>query len=118
VRIVLERLRSHVFGGHGPYTPTGLAEAIRVSSSEGNRYLLPRAAPVYETQGGIVGATVVLLDVTILHQGEELTNDLVATVAHELRTPLTSLRMAIHLCLEQTVGPLTEKQVELLHAGR
>ena len=118
VRIVLERLRSHVLGGHGPYTPTGLAEAIRVSSSEGNRYFLPRAAPVYETQGGIVGATVVLLDVTTLHQCEELTNDLVATVAHELRTPLTSLRMAIHLCLEQTVGPLTEKQVELLHAGR
>ena len=117
VRIVLERLRSHVLGGHGPYSPTGLAEAIKVSSSAGNRYLLPSAAPLYETQGGIVGATVVLLDVTTLYQCEELANDLVATVAHELRTPLTSLRMAIHLCLEQTVGPLTEKQVELLHAG-
>jgi signal transduction histidine kinase len=31
---------------------------------------------------------------------------------------LTSLRMAIHLCLEQAVGPVTEKQADLLHAAR
>ena len=36
---------------------------------------------------------------------DELKNDLVATVAHEFRTPLTSLRMAIHLCAEEAVGP-------------
>jgi signal transduction histidine kinase len=47
-----------------------------------------------------------------------LKNDLVATAAHEFRTPLTSLRMAIHLCLEQVVGPVTEKQADLLHAAR
>jgi NtrC-family two-component system sensor histidine kinase KinB len=39
-------------------------------------------------------------------------------VAHEFRTPLTSLRMSIHLCVEGAVGPLTEKQTELLHAAR
>jgi signal transduction histidine kinase len=44
--------------------------------------------------------------------------DWVATVAHELRTPLTSVRMAIHLCLEEAAGPLTERQRELLAAGR
>ena len=49
---------------------------------------------------------------------DELKNNLVATVAHEFRTPLTSLRMAIHLCVEQAVGPLTEKQAELLFAAR
>jgi two-component system, NtrC family, sensor histidine kinase KinB len=42
----------------------------------------------------------------------------IATVAHELRTPLTSVRMAIHLCLEEAAGPLTERQRELLAAGR
>src|SRR5262249_55503246 len=40
------------------------------------------------------------------------------TVAHEFRTPLTSLRMAIHLIAEETVGPLTEKQADLLQAAR
>ncbi len=118
VRAVLERLRIHVLGGKGPYIPKGFEEAIRVSSAEGDRYLLPRATPVYEPQRGIVGATVILQDVTRPRRFDELKNDLVATVAHEFRTPLTSLRMAIHLCLEQVVGPVTEKQADLLHAAR
>jgi len=118
VRAVLERLRTHVLSGKGPYTPKGFEEAVKVSSSEGDRYLLPRATPVYETQRGIVGATVILQDVTRLRRFDELKSDMVATVAHEFRTPLTSLRMAIHLCLEQVVGPVTEKQADLLHAAR
>jgi len=73
---------------------------------------------VYEPRGGIVGATVILQEVTRLRRFDELKSDLVATVAHELRTPLTSLRLAIHLCLEQVVGPVTEKQAELLQAAR
>ena len=60
----------------------------------------------------------ILQDVTRLHRFDQLKNDLVATVAHEFRTPLTSLRMAIHLCLEQAAGPLTEKQSDLLYAAR
>jgi signal transduction histidine kinase len=49
---------------------------------------------------------------------DELKNDLVATVAHEVRTPLTSLRMGIHLVLEEAAGPVTEKQADLLTAAR
>jgi signal transduction histidine kinase len=84
----------------------------------GDRYFLPRGASVYESRGVIVGATVILQDVTRLRRFEELKNDLVATVAHEFRTPLTSLRMAVHLCTEQVAGPLTDKQAELLHGAR
>jgi two-component system, NtrC family, sensor histidine kinase KinB len=118
VRTVLERLCSHVLSGKGPYTPKGFEEATKVSSSEGDRYLLPRATPVYEEQGGIVGATIILQDITRIRRFDELRNDMVATVAHEFRTPLTSLRLAIHLCLEQVVGPVTEKQADLLYAAR
>ena len=99
-----------------------LTERVRrcgpAPDSVGNRYFLPRATPVYESRGVIVGATVLLQDVTRLRRFEELKNDVVATVAHEFRTPLTSLRMAVHLCTEQVAGPLTDKQAELLHAAR
>ena len=77
-----------------------------------------RASPIYEDQGQITGATAILQDVTKLRRFDELKNDLVATVAHEFRTPLTSLRMAIHLCLEEVAGPLNEKQADLLYAAR
>ncbi len=43
---------------------------------------------------------------------------MIRTVSHQLKTPLTSIRMAIHLLLEEKVGSLTEKQAELLVAAR
>jgi signal transduction histidine kinase len=118
VRDTIDRLMTHVFSGKGAYTPRGLEEALRLATPEGERFLLPRAAPVYTPEGGVEGATVVLQDVTRMWLFNELQNDVVATVAHEFRTPLTSLRMAIHLCLEEMAGPLTEKQKDLLQAGR
>jgi signal transduction histidine kinase len=118
VRVVLERVRSHVLSGKGAYAPRGFEDAVQLPSLLGDRYFLPRGAPVYESKGVVVGATVILQDVTRLRRFEELKNDLVATVAHEFRTPLTSLRMAIHLCTEEAAGPITDKQAELLHAAR
>ncbi|WP_164011039.1 HAMP domain-containing sensor histidine kinase [Pyxidicoccus trucidator] len=117
-REVLERVRGHVLGGRGAYQPRGYEEAVRVELPEGDRWLLPRASPVYGETGEVVGATVILQDVTRLRRFDELKNDLVATVAHEFRTPLTSLRMAVHLVAEGVVGPVTEKQADLLHAAR
>ena len=119
LRAAIEQARGHVLGGKGPYVPRSFEEAVRVAADgEGDCYYLARAAPVYGEQGGITGATVILQEVTRLQRFDQLKNDLVATVAHEFRTPLTSLRMAIHLCLEQTVGPLTDKQADLLYASR
>jgi two-component system, NtrC family, sensor histidine kinase KinB len=118
LRAVLERVREHVLGGRGAYQPKGLDEAVRVRSPDGERRLLPRGMPVYSEEGGVAGATIVLEDVTRLQKFEELRNDRVATVAHEFRTPLTSLHMAIHLLHEQSVGALTEKQADLVHAAR
>jgi two-component system, NtrC family, sensor histidine kinase KinB len=115
---VLERVRSHVLSGKGTFVPRGFEDAVQLPTLLGDRYFLPRGAPVYESRGVIVGATVILQDVTRLRRFEELKNDLVATVAHEFRTPLTSLRMAVHLCTEQVAGPLTDKQAELLHSAR
>jgi len=118
VRSVVERIRQHIASGHGPYVPKGLDEAVKVTTSEGDRLLQVRGAPLYAEEGDIAGATIVLQDVTRQHRFEELRNDLVATVAHELRTPLTSLRMAVHLLSEQVVGPLTAKQADLVYAAR
>ncbi len=114
----IERARRHVLGGKGAYVPGGLEEAVVVATSEGEVHLLPRATPVYSMEGAVVATTVVLQNVSRLVRSERRHTDLVATVAHEFRTPLTSLRMAIHLCTEQTVGPLTEKQADLLFAAR
>ncbi len=114
LRALLEKVRGHVLSGKGFYVPRGYEEAVRV----GQVFLLPRGSPVTNESLAVVGATVLLQDVTRLRRFDELKNDLVATVAHEFRTPLTSLRMAIHLTVELAAGPLTDKQLELLVAAR
>lgn len=118
LRAAVEQVRAHVAGGHGPWQPRGFEDAVRLDGPEGARWLLPRAAPLHAEGGGVSGVAVVLQDVTRLRRVDELKNDLVATVAHEFRTPLTSLRMAIHLCVEEAAGPVTERQADLLQAAR
>jgi len=118
VREAIERIRAHVLSGRGPWVPRGFADALRLPSSQGERYWLPRAVPLRAPDGATIGATVVLQDVTGARRIEELRDDLVATVAHELKTPLTSLRMAVHLCVEGSAGPLTPTQEDLLNAAR
>jgi signal transduction histidine kinase/HAMP domain-containing protein len=114
LRAAIEKVRVQVISGGAPYVPAGLEEALRV----GDRKLLPRATPLYSERGRVAGATLVLQDVTRLVRFDELKNDLVATVAHEVRTPLTSLRMALHMVLDGTVGPLGARQSDLLRAAR
>ena len=118
VRSTVERVRQHVAAGRGAYVPKGLDEAVKATTADGERLLSPRGAPLYAEEGDVVGATIVLQDVTRQHRFEELRNDLVATVAHELRTPLTSLRMAVHLLAEEIAGTLTPKQADLVFAAR
>lgn len=64
------------------------------------------------------GVALILKDVTQIHEQQELKRDVVSTVSHQLKTPLTSLRMCIHLLLEERLGPLNGKQSELLVAAR
>ncbi len=64
------------------------------------------------------GVVLVLQDITQIRQQDEIKRGMISTVSHQLKTPLTSIRMAIHLLLEEKVGHLTEKQVELLLAAR
>jgi signal transduction histidine kinase len=64
------------------------------------------------------GVCVVLKDVTELQEQQELKRDVVSTVSHQLKTPLTSLRMCIHLLLEERLGALNQKQIELLVGAR
>ncbi len=118
IRQAITELGSHVLTGKGAVAPKSFADAMRVQRDADVHYLLPRAAAVYEPGSGIVGATIVFQDVTRLRLFDELKNDMMATVAHEFRTPLTSLRMAVHLCIEEVAGPLTEKQADLLQAAR
>jgi signal transduction histidine kinase len=114
----LKTLVSQVLAGHGDYLPVSLEQAIPISDGGQDRYFLPRVMAIRAERDELIGAAVALVDVTKFHLLDRLKSDMVSTVSHELKTPLTSVQMAIHLLLEEVVGPLTPKQIELLLAAR
>jgi signal transduction histidine kinase len=101
-----------------PYLPGGLGQVVVLALGGQEHFFLPRVLPIADPYGNTLGAAVLLLDVTRFRLLDQVKSDLVATVSHELKTPLTSIRLVVHLLLEETVGSLTPKQTELLLDAR
>jgi signal transduction histidine kinase len=100
------------------YFPEGFDHVILLGAEGRERAALPRILTIRDPGGNTLGAAVLLQDVTRLRLLDQVKSNLVATASHELKTPLTSVRLAVHLLLEEKVGPLTSKQVELLLDAR
>src|SRR4029077_108610 len=81
-------------------------------------FMLPRVIGMRDESGHIFGVAVILQDVTRFRLLDDVKTNLVSTVSHELKTPLTSVRMGLHLLLEEKIGALNPKQTELLLAAR
>jgi signal transduction histidine kinase len=101
-----------------PYRPEGLGQVVVLAMGGQEHFFLPRVLPIADPYGNTLGAAVLLLDVTRFRLLDQVKSDLVATVSHELKTPLTGIRLVVHLLLEETIGPLTPKQTELLLDAR
>jgi two-component system, NtrC family, sensor histidine kinase KinB len=115
------------------WLPELLAQAVETggtAESAGNGYIQkfienrelffkPAATAIPHAPGGIGsnGVVLILHDMTQAQEQKELKRGVVSTVSHQLRTPLTSLRMAVHLLLEQRVGSLNDKQADLLQTA-
>ena len=104
--------------GQRDYLPESFDRIVLLGDNGWERAFLPRIMTIRDSQGHTLGAAVLLQDVTRLRLLDQMKSNLVATASHELKTPLTSVRLAIHLLLEESTGPLTSKQTELLLDAR
>ena len=98
--------------------PAEYKTAIQLFENGEERFLLPRAVPIQDDHGAMIGVTLILADVTRLRHADELKSGVLSTVSHELRTPLTSIRMGITMLADGTLGPLTSVQQRSLDAAR
>jgi HAMP domain-containing protein len=102
-----------------PGEPLRLDRAVQVmNDGEDEQFFLPRAIPIRGADRLIAGTILLLHDVTRIREAYELQAELLQRVAHSIASPLTSLRMAIHLLLEERQGALEPRQIELLVAAR
>lgn len=104
--------------GTRDFLPESFDRIVLLGENGWERAFLPRIMTIRDSQGLTLGAAVLLQDVTRLRLLDQMKSDLVATASHELKTPLTSVRLAIHLLLEESTGPLSSKQIELLLDAR
>ena len=98
--------------------PSGEQRVIQHFVNGEEHYFRPEAIPILGRDMQPTGVVLVLQDVTQERKQEELKRGVISTVSHQLKSPLTSIRMAIHLLLEEKIGSLTPKQAELLVAAR
>ncbi|MDP9174244.1 MAG: cell wall metabolism sensor histidine kinase WalK [Planctomycetota bacterium] len=102
-----------------PIEPRGYENTVQVfDEGGGEKFYLPHAVPILDDQRQLLGITIVLADVTNLRRLDEMKSGLLSVVSHELKTPLTSVRMGVHLLLEERIGALTASQNDIVVAIR
>jgi two-component system phosphate regulon sensor histidine kinase PhoR len=73
---------------------------LRVVQPPRDRYVTAHATPLLDADSQIVGAVIMLHDVTELRRLEAIRRDFVANVSHELKTPITAIRGIVETVLD------------------
>jgi NtrC-family two-component system sensor histidine kinase KinB len=89
-------------------------EDLSVEVDGESRLLTYSLTPVSHTQGHILGAVMVLHDVTEQRAFERVRSEFVLRASHELRTPVTGMHMAFGLFRERTHFAADSREADLL----
>ncbi|MFO2465332.1 ATP-binding protein [Pseudomonas sp. 15FMM2] len=106
-----EQLQLVLRGGNLERAP----EDLEVQVEGESRLLTYSLTPVSHTQGHILGAVMVLHDVTEQRAFERVRSEFVLRASHELRTPVTGMHMAFGLFQERAKFPAESREADLLN---
>ncbi|MCD5975749.1 PAS domain S-box protein [Pseudomonas phytophila] len=89
-------------------------EDLSIEVDGESRLLTYSLTPVSHTKGHILGAVMVLHDVTEQRAFERVRSEFVLRASHELRTPVTGMHMAFGLFRERSKFPPDSRESDLL----
>ena len=107
----LEQQRRQVLRGGSLDRPP---DDLNMEVDEESRLLTYSLTPVSHPQGPILGAVMVLHDVTEQRAFERVRSEFVLRASHELRTPVTGMHMAFGLLRERVKFPPEARENDLL----
>ncbi len=96
----------------------GEAAFVTLQTDISQRTYRIRATPMRDDENSLLGAAVVLEDVTHLRELDRLKSEFISVASHELRTPVTSLLLSVQLMEEGAAGQLTSEQKEIVSAQK
>lgn len=108
----LDEQLQHVLQGHS--LDQRLAD-LQVEANGELRLLSYSLTPVSHSEGHILGAVMVLHDVTKQRTFERARNEFVLRASHELRTPVTGMHMAFGLLRERSKFAAESREADLVH---
>ncbi|MEO4048010.1 ATP-binding protein [Pseudomonas sp. CAU 1711] len=94
--------------------PQQNGEDLSLSSDGEQRLFSYGLTPVNDEGGGVLGAVMVLRDVTAQRAFERVRGEFVLRASHELRTPVTGMHMAFGLLRERLQYPPDSREADLL----
>jgi len=92
-----------------------LTDEIELENGEGAGVVLgARCVPLRDRLGRNVGSVTVLHDITVLKKMDQAKSEFVSMVAHEIQSPMNTVLMQLKNVSGGVVGPVTDKQREVL----
>jgi PAS domain S-box-containing protein len=91
---------------------------VPIGAKGAERIYRLRATPMHGELDEILGAVVVLEDITHLREVDRLKTEFIAVASHELRTPVTSLLLSSQILLEGAAGDLNPTQKQVIEAQK
>ena len=110
-RQLYQHLKHTAETGKAPQPDSDILTLERESKTEYYKFAI---TPVVTDAEKVIGAILLLQNVTKLKELDNLKSEFVATASHELRTPLTGMAMSLNLLAETTEDKLSESESELL----
>lgn len=95
-----------------------VASAITLPVNGAERAYRLQTTPMRNDEGQILGAIMLLDDVTYLREIDKLKSEFIDVAARHLQTPLRDAELAIHALLSEVAGELNDNQRDLLEASR
>jgi PAS domain S-box-containing protein len=81
-------------------------------------YFRPKSTTLRDREGRLYGVLLLLQDITQFKELDRMKSEFIATVSHEFRTPVTSISMSVDILNQEILGPLTERQKELVTSAK